>query len=94
MLDAHSSLELLTFAGVDHMRAYAHLFERDLIVERTQAGLTAARARGRAGGRPAVMTPQKLAVARQMYDSREYTVAANAKTLGVSRASIYRYLNS
>jgi DNA invertase Pin-like site-specific DNA recombinase len=67
-------------------------FERDLLRERTAAGLAAARARGRKGGRPSVMTPQKLAVARQLYDSRQHTVAAIAKTLGVSRASLYRHL--
>src|SRR5918998_1303271 len=67
-------------------------FERDIIKERTNAGLIAARARGRTGGRPSVMTPQKLAVARQLYDSRQHTVAAIAKTLGVSRASLYRHL--
>ena len=38
------------------------------------------------------MTPQKLAVARQLYDARQHTVAAIAKTLGVSRASLYRHL--
>ena len=38
------------------------------------------------------MTPQKLAVARQLYDSRQHTVAAIAQTLGVSRASLYRHL--
>jgi DNA invertase Pin-like site-specific DNA recombinase len=67
-------------------------FERDLIRERTAAGLAAARARGRKGGRPAVMTPAKAAVARQLYDSRQHTVAAIARTLGVSRASVYRHL--
>ena len=67
-------------------------FERDLIRERTGAGLAAARARGRVGGRPPRMTPQKLAVARQLYESRQHTVAAIAKTVGVSRASIYRHL--
>jgi DNA invertase Pin-like site-specific DNA recombinase len=67
-------------------------FERDLIRERTHAGLQAARARGRHGGRPPVMTPEKLRVAREMYDSREHTVAAIAATLGVSRATIYRSL--
>jgi DNA invertase Pin-like site-specific DNA recombinase len=67
-------------------------FERDLIRERTHAGLAAARARGRRGGRPAVMTAEKLTVARQMYDSREHTVAAIAAVLGVSRATIYRSL--
>jgi DNA invertase Pin-like site-specific DNA recombinase len=67
-------------------------FERDLIRERTVAGLVAARARGRTGGRPPSMTTQKVAVARQMYASRDYSVAAIAETLGVSRASIYRHL--
>jgi DNA invertase Pin-like site-specific DNA recombinase len=69
-------------------------FERDLISERTHEGLDAARARGRTGGRPAQMTPQKAALARQMYDTREHTVAAIARTLGVSRASIYRHLRN
>jgi hypothetical protein len=38
------------------------------------------------------MTPGKAAVARQLYDGRQHTVAAIARTLGVSRASVYRYL--
>jgi hypothetical protein len=67
-------------------------FERDLIRERTAAGLAAARARGRHGGRPSVMTVHKVRVARDMYASKQYTVAAIARTLGVSRASIYRNL--
>lgn len=67
-------------------------FERELIRERTNAGLAAARARGRHGGRPTVMPPDKVAAARQMYDSKDYTVEAIARVLGVSRASIYRHL--
>jgi DNA invertase Pin-like site-specific DNA recombinase len=67
-------------------------FERDLIRERTNAGLAAARARGRHGGRPPVMTSHKLQVAQEMYRSGQYTVAVIAMTLGVSRASIYRHL--
>jgi DNA invertase Pin-like site-specific DNA recombinase len=55
--------------------------------------LAAARARGRHGGRPPVMTTHKLKVAQEMYGSGQYTVAAIAKTLGVSRASIYRHLD-
>src|SRR3954454_13839179 len=68
-------------------------FERDLIRERTMAGLAAARARGRKGGRPTVWTPEKLRVARQMYDSREHEVAEIARVLAVSRASVYRALS-
>lgn len=69
-------------------------FERELISERTHAGLAAARARGRNGGRPTVMPPEKVAAARQMYDSKQYTVETIAQTLGVSRASIYRHLGA
>jgi DNA invertase Pin-like site-specific DNA recombinase len=64
-------------------------FERELIRERTAAGLAAARARGRRGGRPPVLTAHKLHVAQEM----RYTVARIATTLGVSRASIYRHLS-
>jgi DNA invertase Pin-like site-specific DNA recombinase len=67
-------------------------FERELIRERTNAGLAAARARGRRGGRPVSMTPDKVKVAQQMYDSRDHTVEAIATTLGVSRKTIYRHL--
>lgn len=68
-------------------------FERELIAERTREGLEAARARGRKGGRRTVMNPQKAAVARQMYDSREHTVDEIAKALSVSRGTIYRHLD-
>ena len=67
-------------------------FERELIRERTAAGLAAARARGRSGGRPRAMIPEKLAVARQMYDSRRHTLAAIGAVVGVSRSTLYRYL--
>jgi DNA invertase Pin-like site-specific DNA recombinase len=60
-------------------------FERDLIRERTQAGLAAARARGRTGGRPTVMTTPARG-RQQLYASGEHSVAAIAATLGVSRA--------
>jgi DNA invertase Pin-like site-specific DNA recombinase len=77
---------------VFHVFAALAEFERDLIRERTAAGLAAARIRGRHGGRPSVLSGHKLQVAREMYASGQYTVAAIASTLGVSRASIYRHL--
>ena len=67
-------------------------FERELIRERTNAGLTAARARGRVGGRPSVMTPEKVKAAQTMHNTRDSTIAAIASVLGVSRAPIYRHL--
>ncbi len=65
-------------------------FERDLIRERTMAGLAAARDRGRIGGRPTVWTEAKLKTARTMHASGDYDVTSIAKVLGVSRASVYR----
>jgi DNA invertase Pin-like site-specific DNA recombinase len=69
-------------------------FERNLIRERTYAGLAAARARGRVGGRKPRLTPQKAALARTLYNGKEHTVTQIAEMLGVSRATIYRGLGS
>jgi DNA invertase Pin-like site-specific DNA recombinase len=67
-------------------------FERDLIQERTKAGLLSARARGRVGGRPTVMDAKKKDKARKLYDSRQHTVAEIAEMLNVSVATVYRHL--
>ena len=68
-------------------------FERQLVQERTQAGLAAARARGRVGGRPTVMTPAKTRTARRMLDDGE-TLTAVAAALSVSRTTLYRHLGA
>jgi DNA invertase Pin-like site-specific DNA recombinase len=66
-------------------------FERDLIRERTHAGLAAARARGRTGGRPkALADPKQAAMAQALYDGKQADVATICRTLGVSRATFYR----
>ena len=65
-------------------------FERDLIRERTQAGLKAARARGRVGGRPRVMTEDKLAAARKLL-ADGMPVRDVARTLSVSVPTLYRW---
>lgn len=67
-------------------------FERQLIVERTQAGLSAARARGRHGGRPRKVDDAKIALIRQLYDSREHSVDTIASMVGVGRTTVYRSL--
>lgn len=66
-------------------------FERQLIRERTLAGLAAARSRGRIGGRPPTMTPDKLAVAQQMLQSG-VSKTLIAETIGVSRPTLYDHL--
>ena len=74
------------------MAAFAEL-ERDIIHERTMAGLAAARTQGKVGGRPTVMDPDKLAAARARRVRGESPTQI-AKALGISRASAYRHLGS
>lgn len=92
------SIDTSSAAGrlVFHVFAALAEFERDLLKERAAAGLaaiTANRARGRAGGKPRKMTPEKTAVTRQMYESQQYTVEQIAHTLGVTRRTVYQHLN-
>lgn len=76
-----------------HVFAALAEFERDLIRSRTVAGLAAARARGRTGGRPSVMTPERRDAADELLRKPGTTVAGVARALGVSRASLRRYLH-
>ena len=69
-------------------------FERDLIHERTMAGLAAARARGRSGGRPRVMTKPKLKLAMAMMADRDNAARDVAAQLGVSLSTLYAYVDS
>lgn len=77
---------------VMHVFASLAEFERDLIRERTVAGLTAARARGRVGGRPRSLTPAQEEVARTMHKQGTLSVAEIGTALGVGRSTIYRVL--
>jgi len=74
-----------------HMFAALAEFERDLIRERTFAGLIAARARGRKGGRRRVLSGTKLETAFKMYDSREYTVRQICESLDIKERTFYEY---
>jgi DNA invertase Pin-like site-specific DNA recombinase len=68
-------------------------FERDIIRERTQAGLAAARARGRQDGRPKFpSTARKVALAKKLYEDRATPVQDICRDLNISRATPYRYL--
>jgi DNA invertase Pin-like site-specific DNA recombinase len=68
-------------------------FERDLIAERTRAGLAAARARGRMGGRPRKMDRAKLAMAMTAMSDPKANAAEVARTLGVTTTTLYTYVN-
>jgi len=67
-------------------------FKRNLIREWTQAGLRAARARGRKGGRPKSLTGKKVAMAQELYNDKTNAIADICKTLHISRATLYRYI--
>lgn len=67
-------------------------FERELIVERTKAGLLAARARGRHGGRPYKMTPAKLRLAQAAMADRNTKVGELCRELGITRQTLYRHV--
>jgi len=88
------SIDTTTAGGrlVFHLFGALAQFEREIIRDRTVAGLTAARARGRVGGRPPKLTAEQVRQARRMYDARELTVEQIGAVLGVSRTSIYRVL--
>ena len=83
---ANGRLVFAIFAGLAE-------FERELIVERTIAGLQAARARGRRGGRPYKMTPAKLRLARAAMGQPETKVADLCEELGVTRQTLYRFVS-
>ena len=69
-------------------------FERDIISERTKAGLASARSRGRVGGRPRIMDDNKLALAKAMLADHSHTIRDVCLTLGVSKATLYRHLKN
>jgi DNA invertase Pin-like site-specific DNA recombinase len=68
-------------------------FERNLIRERTQAGLTAARARGKRGGRPKALTGKQRGIARDLYE-KQHPIVEICRTLKISRATLYRSINT
>ncbi|MCY6485412.1 recombinase family protein [Clostridium aestuarii] len=75
-----------------HIFASLAEFERDIIRERTNAGLEAARARGRVGGRPKVMDSKKISMAKALVNDPNNSIKDICETLNVSRATLYRYL--
>jgi DNA invertase Pin-like site-specific DNA recombinase len=87
-IDTTTSGGRLTF----HIFGALAQFEREIIRERTRAGVAAARERGRVGGRPPALTPDKIAIAETMRAQKKMTMPAIAEALDVSVATLYRHL--
>jgi len=88
------SIDTTTSSGrlIFHIFGALAEFERNLIRERTQAGLVAARARGRKGGRPRALDAKKTELLYDLYDSKKHTVKEICEVLGISRPTLYSYL--
>ena len=79
---------------VFHIFAALAEFEREIIRERTKAGLTAARARGKASGRPKALTDKQIQMLRNLAADPHNSIDDICKTLGIGRATYYRYVNT
>jgi DNA invertase Pin-like site-specific DNA recombinase len=80
-------------AAIDTTISALAEFERELISERTIAGLASARARRRTGGRPFTMTPAKVRLAMASMGKPDTKVAELCKELGISRQTLYRHVS-
>ncbi len=92
-IDTTTPTGKLTF----HMFAALAEFERDIISERTKAGLASARARGRRGGRPKGLSKKamdKARLAESLYDEKNNSIQEICEYLSVSKPTLYRYLRS
>lgn len=90
------SIDTTTSGGklIFHIFGALAEFERDIIRERTNAGLQAARARGRTGGRPHTLTRKQQAIAQALYDDKSNSIADICKTLNISRSTLYRAIDT
>ena len=88
------SIDTTTSGGrlVFHIFGALAEFERNLIRERTQAGLHAARARGRKGGRPKALDTTKAELLYQLYDEKKHSIMELCDIMGISKSTLYTYL--
>lgn len=92
----HESIDTTSSSGklIFHIFGALAEFERNLIRERTHAGLQAARARGRKGGRPKKLSTDKAKLAIQLYEGKQNSINQICKLIGVSKPTLYKYLKS
>ena len=92
----HESIDTTSSSGklIFHVFGALAEFERNLIRERTQAGLAAARARGRRGGRPKSLDAAKRAIAVNLYDEKKHSVKEICEVMGVSKPTLYKYIKA
>lgn len=76
-----------------HIFAALAEFEKDIIQERTKAGLEAARARGRKGGRPKLLSAKKVKMMQELYDSKKIPIADICRQFKISYSTFYRYIH-
>jgi DNA invertase Pin-like site-specific DNA recombinase len=88
------SIDTTTSSGqlIFHLFGALAEFERNLIRERTNAGLTAARARGRLGGRPKALDPNKRQLAVKLYNDRQHSIDEICQMMGISKPTLYNYV--
>ena len=92
----HESIDTSSSSGklIFHIFGALAEFERNLIRERTHAGLAAARARGRCGGRPKKLSNDKALLAIQLYEGRQHSIQQICSLVGVSKPTLYKYINN
>ena len=90
----HESIDTASSSGklIFHLFGALAEFERNLIKERTLAGLQAARARGRKGGRPPSLDAEKRKLAVKLYKDKNYSVNQVCQVMGISKPTLYKYV--
>ena len=90
----HESIDTVSSSGklVFHLFGALAEFERNLIRERTTAGLQAARTRGRVGGRPKALNQNKRDMCVKLYDEKFHTVKEICQMMGISKPTLYKYV--
>jgi len=96
LLSLHEAIDTATTSGKPTFHLFGALaeFERNLIRERTQAGLTAARSRGKKGGRPTAFSKDKRDLAVKLYHDSDVAIAKICTMLGISKPTLYAYIRA